>query len=100
MVEQWGPVPLTYLSELALQNYTYGYIGNQDFTMYPILPPGSFIQVDESRNHVEDGSWRSEYERRIWPGGGSCRAMRLGEWPPTYLQQTSESVQHCGEVPL
>ena len=34
--------------------------------MYPILPPGSFIQVDESRNQVVEGSWRSEYERPIY----------------------------------
>jgi len=41
-------------------------VGTQDFTMYPILPPGSFIQVDESRNRVVEGSWRSEYERPIY----------------------------------
>jgi hypothetical protein len=34
--------------------------------MYPILPPGSFIQVDESKNKVVEGSWRSEYERPIY----------------------------------
>jgi hypothetical protein len=35
-----------------VKNYSYGYIGSEDLTMYPILPPGSFIQVDESRNKV------------------------------------------------
>ena len=34
--------------------------------MYPILPPGSFVQVDESKSRVEEGSWRSEYERPIY----------------------------------
>src|SRR5690349_12810279 len=34
--------------------------------MYPILPPGSFIQVDEGRNKVTEGGWRSEYERPIY----------------------------------
>ena len=66
MVEQWGLVPLAYLSQLATTDFTYGYVGTQDFTMYPILPPGSFIQVDESRNRVLEGSWRSEYERPIY----------------------------------
>ena len=47
MVEQWGLVPLSYLAQFAHSDFTYGYIGHQDFTMYPILPPGSFIQVDE-----------------------------------------------------
>ena len=34
--------------------------------MYPILPPGSFIQVDEAKAKVVEGSWRSEYERPIY----------------------------------
>ena len=49
MVEQWGVVPLSYLAQFAKTDFTYGYVGTQDFTMYPILPPGSFIQVDESQ---------------------------------------------------
>ncbi len=49
MVEQWGLVPIAYLAQFANSDFTYGYVGTQDFTMYPILPPGSFIQVDEAQ---------------------------------------------------
>src|SRR6266481_2057642 len=66
MVEQWGTVPLAYLEQFAKVDFTYGYIGTEDLTMYPILPPGSFIQVDGSRDKVLEGSWRSEYERPIY----------------------------------
>jgi transcriptional regulator with XRE-family HTH domain len=66
MVEQWGTVPLKYLEQLSNTGFTYGYIGSEDFTMYPILAPGSFIQVDESKNRVVNGGWRSEYERPIY----------------------------------
>ena len=67
MIEKWGAVPLSYLSALAAdERYTYGYIGSEDFTMYPILPPGSFVQVDESRNKAVEGVWRSEFERPIY----------------------------------
>ena len=67
MIEQWGTVPLVYLEHLSSQvQYTYGYVGTEDLTMYPILPPGSFIQVDESLNQVAAGGWRSEYERPIY----------------------------------
>jgi len=66
MVEAWGVVPLAHLAHFASCQYTYGYIGSEDLTMYPILPPGSFIQVDESRNKVTEGNWRSEYERPIY----------------------------------
>jgi transcriptional regulator with XRE-family HTH domain len=66
MVEQWGAVPMIYLEQFSKVEYTYGYVGSEDLTMYPILPPGSFIQVDESRNKVVEGGWRSEYERPIY----------------------------------
>jgi transcriptional regulator with XRE-family HTH domain len=66
MIEQWGTVPLIYLEQYSKVNFTYGYIGSEDLTMYPILPPGSFVQVDESRNKVMEGAWRSEYERPIY----------------------------------
>jgi transcriptional regulator with XRE-family HTH domain len=71
-IEQWGAVPMAYLEPLSDDRYTYGYIGSEDYTMYPILPPGSFVQVDESRNKVEvvgegrEGRWRSEFERPIY----------------------------------
>jgi transcriptional regulator with XRE-family HTH domain len=67
MIEKWGVVPLSYLSMLAAdERYSYGYIGSEDFTMYPILPPGSFIQVDENKNKATEGAWRSEFERPIY----------------------------------
>lgn len=66
MVEKWGLIPLAYLAKFASSEFTYGYIGTDDFTMYPILPPGSFVQVDESKCKVTEGVWRSEYERPIY----------------------------------
>jgi transcriptional regulator with XRE-family HTH domain len=66
LIEQWGTVPMAYLELLKDDPYTYGYIGSEDFTMYPILPPGSFVQVDEAKNKVGEGLWRSEFERPIY----------------------------------
>lgn len=67
MIEKWGVVPLSYLSGFAADDrYTYGYIGAEDFTMYPILPPGSFVQVDERKNKAAEGAWRTEFERPIY----------------------------------
>lgn len=66
MVQQWGTVPISMLGRLASQNYTYAFIGSRDFTMYPILQPGSFVQVDESKRAVLEHPWRSEYERPIY----------------------------------
>jgi transcriptional regulator with XRE-family HTH domain len=66
MVEQWGLVPLAYLEQFSQTSYSYGYIGTEDFSMYPLLPPGSFVQIDEAKNKVVQGVWRSEYERPIY----------------------------------
>lgn len=66
MIEGWGVVPLQYLQELAKRKYTYAYIGTEDLTMYPLILPGSFVQIDEERNRVEEGKWHSEIERPIY----------------------------------
>jgi transcriptional regulator with XRE-family HTH domain len=67
MIEKWGIVPLSYLSAFsAVERYTYGYIGSEDYTMYPLLPPGSFVQVDETQCKAQEAAWRSEWERPIY----------------------------------
>jgi transcriptional regulator with XRE-family HTH domain len=66
MIEKWGTVPLQYLQEFEKDKYTYAYIGTEDLTMYPLLLPGSFVQIDESRDRVEEKKWRSELERPIY----------------------------------
>jgi len=66
MIERWGIVPLAFLSQFEGRDFTYGFIGTEDLTMYPLLLPGSFVQVDETRNQVIAGAWRSELERPIY----------------------------------
>ena len=65
-VQQWGSVPMKFVEQMAQSDYIYGYIGTNDLTMYPILPPGSFIQIDPAKNRVRKGLWRSDYERPIY----------------------------------
>jgi transcriptional regulator with XRE-family HTH domain len=83
-IEQWGTVPMAYLELFADDRYTYGYVGSEDFTMYPILPPGSFVQVDEAKSKISDGIWRSEFERPIYfvemrDGFTCCWCSQKGE---------------------
>jgi transcriptional regulator with XRE-family HTH domain len=66
LIERWGVVPLAFLKQLADAKFTYGYIGQEDFTMYPLILPGSFVQIDESKDKVRKGTWRSERERPIY----------------------------------
>ena len=66
VAEEWGLAPLSQLPQRRSQSLSYGYIGNEDYTMYPLLPPGSFIQIDESKTEIREGVWRSEFERPIY----------------------------------
>lgn len=66
MIQKWGAVPASFLSPIAASGHTYAFIGTEDFTMYPLVMPGSFVQVDETRNRVSNEGWRSEYERPIY----------------------------------
>ncbi len=66
MIQRWGTAPLAMLVNLLDRKYTYGYIGSKDWTMYPLILPGAFVQIDESKHRVEEGMWRSEYERPIY----------------------------------
>ena len=65
-VQQWGSIPMKFVEQMAHTGYIYGYVGSEDLTMYPIIPPGSFVQVDPARNRVRKGIWRSDYERPIY----------------------------------
>ncbi len=66
IIRQWGAVPFAFLAQFSDVSFTYAYIGTEDFTMSPILPPGSFIQIDESRDKIVEGIWRSECDRPIY----------------------------------
>ena len=44
----------------------YGYIGLRDFTMYPLIRPGSFVEIDTRENKWTSRAWRNEYERPIY----------------------------------
>lgn len=66
MVEVWGEVPVSIIKSLDLRHSLYGYIGLKDFTLYPLLRPGSFVQIDGERNEVRPGPWRTELDRPIY----------------------------------
>jgi hypothetical protein len=44
----------------------YGYIGLQDRSMYPLIRPGSFVEIDTRQNKLALNAWRTEYERPIY----------------------------------
>jgi hypothetical protein len=66
MVEVWGRVPAGALERLSVRKTRYGFIGLQDYTLWPLLRPGSFVQIEEQRPPTAPPPWRSEFDRPIW----------------------------------
>jgi len=66
LVEIWGEVPIRLIQHLDLRKSVYGLIGMSDFTMYPILRPGSIVQIDASQQKISTVKWQNEHERPIY----------------------------------
>jgi transcriptional regulator with XRE-family HTH domain len=45
---------------------TYGYIGLDDFTMYPLIRPGAIVRIDRRQNKFSVATWHTEYDRPIY----------------------------------
>ena len=66
MVEIWGEVPIALIQHLDLRKSLHGYIGLADLSLYPLLRPGSFVQIDDRQTEVLKPPWRTEFERPIY----------------------------------
>ena len=58
------PAPLT--AQSSSPTLRYGRVGMLDCTMDPLIPPGSWLQIDMTRRRVEEGTWRNEFERPVY----------------------------------
>jgi transcriptional regulator with XRE-family HTH domain len=81
MVERW--VRLEAVVVNGNPHYLYGYLGLEDCTMGPLLPPGSLVVVNSRLRQVAAGGWRNEHERPIYflelRDGYRCGWCRLDE---------------------
>jgi transcriptional regulator with XRE-family HTH domain len=66
MIQEWGKMPLTLLVSLKVKERRYACIGTEDYMMYPLLQPGSLVQIDEGRRKIQTSGWSNEYERPIY----------------------------------
>lgn len=66
IVELWGEVPISLLQHLDIRHHQYGFVGLQDYTLHPLVPPGSFVQIDDRMNRVIDSGWTTEFDRPIY----------------------------------
>jgi len=66
MIETWGKVPLEFIHHLDLQHRLYGFVGLEDYTLYPLLRPGSFVEIDPDIKQSRSCAARSEFDRPIY----------------------------------
>lgn len=66
MIQQWGRIPLSLLETLDIEEYRYGFIGAEDYLMYPLIRPGSLVQIDDTRVQVQNSGWTNEFERPMY----------------------------------
>ncbi len=66
MVQRWGKLPLLFLESLDLKEQRYALMGTEDWFMYPLLQPGTFVCIDETQQKIANSGWNNEFERPIY----------------------------------
>jgi len=62
----WGKLALKLVNALDEKRNRYAFIGTDDWSMYPLIPPGSFIEIDTERRKVLRDGWTTEHDRPIY----------------------------------
>jgi len=66
VVEKWDEIPVGLLQHLDLRKSVYGYIGLEDYTLYPLIRPGSLVQIDSSQRKLSAERWKTDFDRPIY----------------------------------
>jgi transcriptional regulator with XRE-family HTH domain len=66
LAEIWGEIPIRLIQHLDLKNGVYGFVGMADRTLYPIIRPGSIVQIDQNQKKVVSVKYENEHERPIY----------------------------------
>lgn len=83
ILSTWSDVPIPLMLDVDWDRGPLVLIGLSDRTMWPLLPPGSVLQLDQKVRTVATGSW-PEFERPIYlieyrNKFYCCHAQRRGE---------------------
>lgn len=66
MFGQWGGIPVSLVDAGEQDKSVYGYVGTEDFTLFPLIRPGSFVQINSNETKVDRGGWQNEFDRPIY----------------------------------
>lgn len=62
----WEEIPVSLLRHMASGDTLCGYIGMEDRTLFPLLRPGCFVQIDTHQRKIETNGWHNEFDRPIY----------------------------------
>jgi transcriptional regulator with XRE-family HTH domain len=65
-MQEWGRVSFQFLEGLDTTHFRYAIVGTDDWSMYPLIPPGSFVQIDETKRRIVNSGWDNDYSRPIY----------------------------------
>lgn len=66
MIQRWGKLPLLFLTGPDVKDQRYAFLGTDDWFMYPLLQPGSFLLIDDTRRKIAASGWTNQFDRPIY----------------------------------
>lgn len=62
----WGDIPVALVERLNTRGALYGYVGLKDLTLFPLIRPGTFVQIDVNQRKILPGPSRTIEDRAIY----------------------------------
>jgi transcriptional regulator with XRE-family HTH domain len=66
MVEAWADISCQFPGHPHSTRCSYGWVGSSDYTMYPLIRPGSFVQIEKCDRPTLNSRYHTEYDRPIY----------------------------------
>jgi transcriptional regulator with XRE-family HTH domain len=66
VIRRWGKAGISILNGVDLRQHRYGFIGLEDWSMHPVLHPGSLVLIDDGKRRIATSGWTSELDRPIY----------------------------------
>lgn len=66
LIQRWGTLPIMLFNNIDVRDFRYGLIGTEDWSMFPVIPPGSLVVIDDTKRRIVNTGWNSEFERPIY----------------------------------
>jgi transcriptional regulator with XRE-family HTH domain len=66
VVETWGEVPIGFIQHMGIRKHLYGFIGTNDFTLHPLIRPGSIVSIDSRDTKIQTSGWETDFDRPVY----------------------------------